>query len=393
GLAYVFGKRLFGTAVGLVLAALVTFSAWEIEFSRYARMYAPFEFFYVLTLLSIWRHLVADRRAPGAVLSIACALVALSLHDLAYTLALAFLLPLLIDGRRTFAEPARAVFPLAGFVAVAAGFLVWGRIQNRYFYRPAELAAQQGTADASAVPADLALRALEGAAGEAAGGPLALVGRIAAQVRLPDLPAFSALFETAPVAAAAGPVLPGAAAVASVALRRPPLRPAARALLPAVAILCGFQLFNLALLAALALAFVRRDGVRAFRGPEVVLAAALIAVSFAFWLTATVRLDLLGNGGGLAAGVKDAIRALLNYPSFFVFWGFAREYPLTGLVALLGGLWAFDRTARPRPDPAALFLVGAFALPIVLNGLFETRYQSFRYNVPFSTLFFAFTAL
>src|SRR5690606_14186050 len=195
GLAYVFGKRLFGTAVGLVLAALVTFSAWEIEFSRYARMYAPFEFFYVLTLLSIWRHLVADRRAPGAVLSIACALVALSLHDLAYTLALAFLLPLLIDGRRTFAEPARAVFPLAGFVAVAAGFLVWGRIQNRYFYRPAELAAQQGTADASAVPADLALRALEGAAGEAAGGPLALVGRIAAQVRLPDLPAFSALFE------------------------------------------------------------------------------------------------------------------------------------------------------------------------------------------------------
>src|SRR5690606_25049212 len=103
GLAYVFGKRLFGTAVGLVLAALVTFSAWEIEFSRYARMYAPFEFFYVLTLLSIWRHLVADRRAPGAVLPIACALVALSLHDLAYTLALAFLLPLLIDGRRTFA--------------------------------------------------------------------------------------------------------------------------------------------------------------------------------------------------------------------------------------------------------------------------------------------------
>src|SRR5690606_9704896 len=117
--------------------------------------------------------------------------------------------------------------------------------------------------------------------------------------------------------------------------------------------------------------FVRREGVRAFRAPEVVLAAALVAISFTLWLTATVRLDLLGTDGGLAAGAKDAIRALLNYPSFFVFWGFPREYPLTGLVALLGGLWAFDRVARPRPDPAALFLLAAFALPVVLNGLFE----------------------
>src|SRR5690606_7219685 len=55
-LCFAFGKRLFGTPVGLVLAALVTFSFWDIEFSRYARMYAAFGFFYLLTLLLIWRY-------------------------------------------------------------------------------------------------------------------------------------------------------------------------------------------------------------------------------------------------------------------------------------------------------------------------------------------------
>src|SRR5690606_32091434 len=123
GLAYAFAKRLFGTSVGIVVAALVTVSAWDIEFSRYARMYAPFAFFYVLTLLSIWRYLVVQRSTSGGFLCLAFALVALLLHDLAYTLALAFLLPLLIRGKATLADPRGAVFPLAGFFTVAAGFL------------------------------------------------------------------------------------------------------------------------------------------------------------------------------------------------------------------------------------------------------------------------------
>ena len=391
-LAYVFGMRLFGASVGLVLAALVTFSAWDVEFSRYARMYAPFAFFYVLTLLSIWRYLVVERSAAGALLCIVSALAALSLHDLAYTLAPAFLLPLLIDGRRALARPSRAALPVVGALSVAAGFLVWSRIQGRYFNRAADLAAQRSAADASAVSPELTLRAMENAAGSE-GGPLALVGRIASQVRLPDLPAFSALADAMPAAAVVMPGLALAAVAAFFALRRPRLHRPAYVLLPVVALLCGFHLFNLALLATLALAFVRREGARGLLAPEVVLALALVAATFAGWLALTIRLDLLGVDGGLTATAKEAIRVLLNYPSFFVFWGFPREYPLTSIAALIGGLWAFDRIAQPRPDRAALFLVGAFALPILLNGMFETRYQNFRYNVPFSMLFFAFVAL
>jgi|GEM_PF-1518470 len=391
-LGYFFGKRLFGTAVGLVVAALLTFSAWDVEFARYARMYTPFAFFYVLTLLSIWRWFIVERSTAGGILCQLLALTALSLHDLAYTLALAFLLPLVVDGRQTLEQPKRFVMPLVGFVSVAIAFFVWGRIQSRFFNRAAFLAAERGAADPAAIPDDLALRILEDVGG-GDGGPLGLVLRILAKIRLRDLPAFEALFDSLSLAAVGAPVVALAAAAVFVAIRRPVLHPAAYVLLPLIALLCGFQLFNLALLATAGLAFVRREGIRAFRAPEVVFAAALVAISFAVWLAATVGLDLLGVGGGIGATAKEAIRQLLNYPSFFVFWGFPREYPLTSIAALIGALWAFERIAKPEPDRAALFLVGAFALPIVLNGIFETRYQNFRYNVPFGTLFFTFVAL
>src|SRR5690606_37116336 len=235
-----------------------------------------------------------------------------------------------LDGRRTLAEPRRVVLPAIGFLSVAAGFFVWSRIQTRYFYRAADLAAQRGEADPSAASAELALRAMaEDPGNESA--RLTLVERIASQVRLPDLPAFSALADAMPLAAAAAPVLALAATAAFFALRRPRLRPAAYVLLPLVALLCGFHLFNLALLATLGLAFVRREGVRACRAPEVVLALALIAVSFAAWLAVSLRVGPVGVDGGDAATAKEAIRALLNYPSFFVFWGFPREYPMASI--------------------------------------------------------------
>src|SRR5690606_17072893 len=67
--------------------------------------------------------------------------------------------------------------------------------------------------------------------------------------------------------------------------------------------------------------------------------------------------------------------------------------PLMSIPALIGALWAFDRAARPSPDRAALFVLAAFLIPTLLNGLFETRYQNFRYNVPFGALYFTFVAL
>ncbi len=384
-LSFAFGKRLFGTKVGLVLAALVTFSVWDIEFSRYARMYAPFGFFYLLTLLLIWRYRVVEESLAGGALALGSALLTLSLHDLGYTLALAFLVPVAMHGRAALSAPRKLIFPGAAFAIVAAAFIIWQKLQDRYYNRAAFLAS------VDAEPSSEAAAHIPSTVSEDGAAPAGLVERLLEPIRLPDLPVLSALHDAAPWAAI-GIVAAALLVAAGILVAGRRLGLGERLLLGAIALCCALQLFNVALLGAIVLAFTKRRGLAAVRAPGVVAAASMIVVGFIAWLSLALGLDLVGDRQGLA-GVKETIRMLLDYPSFFVFWGFPREYPLMSVPALLGFLWAFERAARPEPDRAALFLLATFALPVVLNGMFETRYTFFRYNVPFGPLFFSFVAL
>jgi hypothetical protein len=52
-LAYVYASRRVGPAGGLALAAMLSISAWEIEFGRFARMYSALQFFTLLFFVAI----------------------------------------------------------------------------------------------------------------------------------------------------------------------------------------------------------------------------------------------------------------------------------------------------------------------------------------------------
>ncbi len=54
-LIYFFGKEFGNKKIGLICAFLVTFSVWEIAWSRQARMYMQLQFFYFLSLLFFYR--------------------------------------------------------------------------------------------------------------------------------------------------------------------------------------------------------------------------------------------------------------------------------------------------------------------------------------------------
>src|SRR5690606_27958943 len=110
---------------------------WDIEFSRYARMYAPFEFFYLLTLVLIWRHRVVAPSTVGTLLAVASALLAISLHDLGYTLAFAFLLPLAVRGETPWHQPRRWLEAFVACAFVAVTLLVWQRLQSALYDRAA----------------------------------------------------------------------------------------------------------------------------------------------------------------------------------------------------------------------------------------------------------------
>jgi 4-amino-4-deoxy-L-arabinose transferase-like glycosyltransferase len=379
-LAYVFGKSLFDVRVGLIAAALITVSYWDIEFSRYARMYSPFGFCYVLTIYCLWKYRVQSISAAGSALCIALAVFTISLHQLGYTLVLAFYFPLILRGPAQWLKPRNWVYPIAASGIVAAFFFIYSDAITRWMRRPVRLSGQSE--------------------------PVAASPDAAASV-LDKMPLFSGMLDAAPwLLIGLAAVLMAAAGAWSLRSALPRLH---RALLLLIALCCVLQLFNVALLAWLGLAFLKREGLAAFRRADVIVAAGLIATAFAAWLILAALFGLgttdPAQGSG---GLKGAIRSLLNYPYFFSFWAYAREWPMMSVVAVIGGAWAFDKASRPaktsegagspiaaRADTAAAsgFVLLALATPLIVNGLFETTFEFFRYSVPFNTFYFTLVAL
>jgi hypothetical protein len=164
-----------------------------------------------------------------------------------------------------------------------------------------------------------------------------------------------------------------------------------RVLLLLIAVCAALQLFNLALLGAFALAFVKRTGLPALRSAEVVAAGVLIGAAFFAWLAAVLAFGIAVSPLEPVT-LRTVVRELLDFPYFYIFWGFPNEWPLAAAVASVGALVAFHRAARGR-DAAAGFALLALAGPIVGNALFASPFEIFRYNAAFNTLFFVFVAL
>ena len=365
--AYLFGAALFGRIVGLVTAALLAISFWDIDLARYARFYSAFSVLYVLTLYAIWQFRVKTPSTAGGVVCVALAVLTLSLHDLAYSLALAFFYPLVLAGPAAWRSVREWVWPVTSSAVLAGFYLGWR-----------EFVQQQRTLPALAE----------------SGAGLGATGREVDELKrsfiaLPDMPLLTGMLDREPLfVVLLALVAVGAALFLAQRLGSPPRE---RILLAAIAACAALQLFNLALLGVLALAFFKRTGLPALRSAEVLSAGALIAVAFVAWVVASLALGL--DVRPLEPiSVRTVVRELLDFPYFYVFWGFPNEWPLAAAVASIGALVAFHRAARGR-DAAAGFALLALSGPIVGNALFTSPFELFRYNAAFNTLFFVFVAL
>ncbi len=380
-LGYFFAWRLFGRRVGLLVAALLAISPWDIELSQYARMYMPFACFYLATVYGLWRYRVVEQSLAGGLGCVVLALISISLHQLGYTLALAFLIPPLMRPARVVAEPRRLVFPASAFAAVALGFFWWRETVTYYTNIP--LFGSDGVP----LPAsDLA---------PPAGGFLGEVWQfVARQIHLPDLTLVATLWERAPVVTLLLALAFVAAAVFIARARSLPLSRLEVFVVAVIAASCVLQQLNAALIGILVLAYLKRDGLEGFMRSDVLASLCLVAVGLLLWAGLGFGLDLGGHGQESAlVALRRTVKQLLDYPRFEVFWSFLYERPLTSIVAVIGGAWAFDRAARREPDDAALYLILIFALPLIVNGLFSYPFDSFRYMVPFDVFYFCFVAL
>jgi hypothetical protein len=366
--AYLFGNALFGRVVGLVTAALLAVSFWDIDLARYARFYSAFSVFYVLTLYAIWQFRVKTPSTAGGVLCVVLAVVTLSLHDLAYSLALAFFYPLVLRGPAAWRSPRAWVWPVVSSGVLAGFYLGW----RDYVLTSRTVPALAGSS----------------------GGAEATMGAETDELRrsflaLPDMPLLTGMLDRAPLLVA----LLGLLAVAAALLlaRRFGSPPRERVMLGLIAACAALQLFNFALVGALVLAFAKRTGLPSLRSAEVLAAGALIGAAFLAWVGAVLVMGV--DVSPLEPlSLRTVVRELLDFPYFYVFWGFPNEWPLAAAVATVGALVAFHRAARGQ-DLAAGFALLALAGPLVGNALFSSPFEIFRYNAAFNTLFFVFVAL
>ncbi len=96
-MTYVLGKHLYGKRVGSVAAVLMAFSIWEITFSRYARMYVLFQFFYLLGIYCFYRGFIEGERSYRWFTALVWVLT-ITIHQIGVSLASLLLIPFFIDG-------------------------------------------------------------------------------------------------------------------------------------------------------------------------------------------------------------------------------------------------------------------------------------------------------
>jgi drug/metabolite transporter superfamily protein YnfA len=123
---WLLARRLGGRSAASVAVALFALSAWEIEFSRFGRMYAPIQAV-TLGFALLFRDVVADGREDRRKWLAALAALAIPIHESSVFLALALFLPDLAAWRRP-----RAIH-LAAATALLAAAVYWNANDFRNF--------------------------------------------------------------------------------------------------------------------------------------------------------------------------------------------------------------------------------------------------------------------
>ncbi|MEC4678636.1 MAG: glycosyltransferase family 39 protein, partial [Nitrospirota bacterium] len=114
-ISYKLSNHLFGVRVALVVVVLMAFSNWEIEFSRNARMYTFFQFFFLLSVYVFYRGVIeGEKRYQWFVTPVW--IFTLFAHQLSITLMAILIIPLFLKNfdlkKKWFLFPGLLVFAL-----------------------------------------------------------------------------------------------------------------------------------------------------------------------------------------------------------------------------------------------------------------------------------------
>ena len=371
--AYWLVSRVANRRTALIVAAAVTVSFTEVEMARTARMYAPFFVVYALSAYAIYRAYFENPDKLFSPWPLLLTAVALSIHQLAYSLGLFYLLAITINPSR-----ARFISLFAQATLVAVGFLFVQKVHEFFFYRAARLANESGLLDEQDTNSGGIFQAVLG------------------QISIPDFGLLQQTLLLAPISAI-GLLLTLLFVSSTVWIFR--AGAGTHWYLKGIAVFSllfalGHQL-NLAFIGLLVQLVFLRQGVAGMRTP-IWRATAISCGSFAFvWVVIVIlatRFQVVDLP--LASdGFRKTLRLLIDYPNFRLFWSFPLEHPILAVPLALGTIWGIDKISRKTIDPSALFLVGGFWLVLFVNGILRTKFEYLRYNLHLDVFFLAICAI
>lgn len=369
-LIYKLGQRVFSRTVGLVAALVLTFSYWDLEFARHARMYAPFAFFYTLSLYAIYRGVIeGDRRWFGW--SIPLAIATALINELGGTVALLYLA--LAAQRRLHKLPHVHLIGVAAFLILLAGaqfYLV------QFSFAIPERLSQKITGQA----------------------PLSSNGiQLKNFLQFPPVPS--------PLSSSPSLLVSGVAALLAGSCfffkkRYPGQFWTRLALASLVLILIMHQILLASLILLFYLLFSQK-GFHGFGRLEVRIIAVLILLAFGFW-TMHGLFNWTGSAATLADRFKEALKINAGWPKLY-YLCFLSAYPLMAVVVSAGLLRLFYLGSQPRLESndrqaKAFFIFTGFVIPLLATGFIKTEWMEYRLNFHLNPLFvliyvFAFAEL
>jgi hypothetical protein len=352
---YILGKTVFNRSIGFLTAAILTFSVWEIELSRYARFYTAFQCMYLVSLCCFYRGFMTGERFYKF-LFIVAALVTISLHPLGVALFTCFLIPL---PSTSFSRRDKLVFGVWA-TGLAGLWMLYDKlvellnaVGDSYSY-----IKEEG-------PLIGAFRKIQSIVGEPIGIPLFYVPRPRFVIHLAREDPLWFL----------GLALVSGLATAYLLYRFLRRDDGWRALVAILMVWTAFlHHFGLVLLMlAVYVVFFVRD-FRSLLEPPLNVIYGAVAVCLVFWIpvlaaTLSVRRLMLVTFG----------YPLYRFYEYFLFW-FVEGWPVLIIVFALGSLLLLARFISDRSIPAPLFVLGAIYIPAVVTSFARPHYIEARYT-------------
>jgi hypothetical protein len=374
-IAFLFGRCIHSRELGLALAVVLLVSSWSIEFSRFGRMYAGFQFLTLLFLLSLCRVMAGKARGLGRFLPHLWVALAVPTHLLGMMLAPLLALPVVVAGAVKRLGGRRGVLSYIGVTGVlAAALFAYYRVPFRTMgvvdrYPP----GSRSGVDLAEWPGFLMLPAF----------PFWAVSDS-------DLMNFLAALAAMGLAA-------GALQLGRLRSRAPSL-----ALTLATMAAVAAALHQLLLVAALGVVLLARYRIhrepRAFRRAIAALGLAIVIsvgwMAHATWLTYGAGSREWLAGAGATVFRYGISRTFFGWPRFYepVILPWYREMPVLAGFLLFGLLYqVVTRLSRPLAVLArspALILFYILVLFGTLDSLYHrTRYTYFVYPLALAVLF------